>query len=1223
MFHRVPFISLTSFCFVAISLALAALSSFSSPQDTSHASHGGSLPTVSIKSVAPAVGEEGGRLRVTVKLSRPLTADENYCYAGSPNNGNDGRVCIQGGIIVWDSYNDHFQDEGPNVSDRSVKFIFQSGETEKRLGFGIPDDECITPDRTIRIRVNWMFDDSDIYGYTIENTEHTVPIAGNDEENGITVDDGGQCPAVDEGATEDIPVNHAPAFGTNPIERSVDENTGSGEDIGAPVTANDEENDTLTYSLTGTDASHFDIESSTGQILTDGELDHETKDTYYLAVQVTDGKNVAGDPDSAIDDSIDVTVTVDDVDEPPVFDSGIPTSLNVIENTPAGENIGDPVTATDPEKLAVTYQLDTGDGASFDIDSSGQIKTKADLMDRTQSTYNVTVTASDPGGNEAEHDVTISVTDANDPPAFKSDQGDVQTSTTREVAENTASGQPVGDPVTATDDENDTLTYSLGGTDAASFDFDKSTGQIKVKDPLDFETGTTSYSVTVSVTDGKDLNGNAEDPPVDDASIDVTIAVTNIDVPAVPVAPTVTLANGAATELDVSWTAVTATTTAPVDGYDLHYREKDATPTDDWSEMSVTTNHAAITSGLDYGKTYEVQVRSRNNEGKSAWSPSGDGSIPNLLEVSFSSSNYSTTEGGDTTVTVNVSPAADRDLVIPVTLSAGTAEAGDFSPTSTAVSIASGNSSGSFLVSTTNDSDRSAETVNIAFGTPPLAVGTGLPLAATLTIDDTTPAPRNTDPVSNNGGNSNSNGNTKPPNINLISQQLPRANQAPTFSDGNSTERSVAEMSPEGTNIGHPVRATDTDNDNLNFSLDGTDSESFSIVSGTGQLKTKAELDFELKNTYSVSVSVSDGKGGNDSISVTIRVTDVVEVPVTDEEHQVVVLVDPDDETEVTTVGEDGTITFPQDTRAGLFFVRIDTNPDNCDWDSLDDPPAETLQACVKVEVFDTQGNPITGGNVLDPAISIAVVLDSEDVGTDTVAAFLSSSGGWTSVTFTQTTGDAGDITVSVDGITGPGTYGIGSNSAAAITIIVPPRQPETSLEQNTVQDSPAPPPVPTATPEPTMAPTPVPQPAQAATPMPAVTPQPTPTPGPTPTTQPTPVLSPTAIATVTPTPVPSPTTVPQPTPKPTPMPPPTVSAATPEQQSGVEEQSLRVAAPDIVDLGNAAGSGVPQVTYFGDDDLVLRIWPVILIVLGIAMVLVALGLFLRKREKETDRRRL
>ena len=37
----------------------------------------------------------------------------------------------------------------------------------------------------------------------------------------------------------------------------------------------------------------------------------------------------------------------------------------------------------------------------------------------------------------------------------------------------------IGEPVTATDADSDTLTYALGGTDdAASFDIDSATGQL-------------------------------------------------------------------------------------------------------------------------------------------------------------------------------------------------------------------------------------------------------------------------------------------------------------------------------------------------------------------------------------------------------------------------------------------------------------------------------------------------------------------------------------------------------------------------------------------------------------------------------------------------------------------------------------------------------------------------------------------------------------------------
>ena len=111
-------------------------------------------------------------------------------------------------------------------------------------------------------------------------------------------------------------------------------------------------------------------------------------------------------------------------------------------------------------------------------------------------------------------DVTINVTDVDEPnfaPVFT--EG---TSTTRSVAENPASGQNIGAAVTATDaNMSDTLTYTLGGMDAADFGIVPSSGQLQTSAALVFETKD-SYAVTVSVSDG---NGGAD-------SIDVTINVT-------------------------------------------------------------------------------------------------------------------------------------------------------------------------------------------------------------------------------------------------------------------------------------------------------------------------------------------------------------------------------------------------------------------------------------------------------------------------------------------------------------------------------------------------------------------------------------------------------------------------------------------------------------------------------------------------------------------------
>ena len=66
----------------------------------------------------------------------------------------------------------------------------------------------------------------------------------------------------------------------------------------------------------------------------------------------------------------------------------------------------------------------------------------------------------------------------------------------------------MGARVTATDlgadGRQETLTYHLSGASSGSFDIDSGTGQIRVKDALDFDAathGTATYSLRVAATD--------------------------------------------------------------------------------------------------------------------------------------------------------------------------------------------------------------------------------------------------------------------------------------------------------------------------------------------------------------------------------------------------------------------------------------------------------------------------------------------------------------------------------------------------------------------------------------------------------------------------------------------------------------------------------------------------------------------------------------------------
>ena len=307
-------------------------------------------------------------------------------------------------------------------------------------------------------------------------------------------------------------VDEPPEFDSATATREVPENTEAGGNIGVPVTAADPDTgDTLTYTLEGADLDSFGIDSASGQIQTKSGVtyDHEVKSSYSVTVKADDNNGGTA--------TIDVTITVADVNEPPEF-SVETASRTIAENTTTGVAIGAPVTATDPDTGdTLTYTLEGADLDSFDIDSaSGQIQTKSGVTydHEIKSSYSVTVKADDNNGGTATIDVTITVADVNEPPEFDS------ATATREVPENTEAGENIGSPITANDPDNDTLTYTLGGADASSFDIGRSTGQITVGagTALDYAAGA---SYTVSVT--------AADPSGSSAAIGVTIAVFDED----------------------------------------------------------------------------------------------------------------------------------------------------------------------------------------------------------------------------------------------------------------------------------------------------------------------------------------------------------------------------------------------------------------------------------------------------------------------------------------------------------------------------------------------------------------------------------------------------------------------------------------------------------------------------------------------------------------------
>ena len=699
-------------------------------------------------------------------------------------------------------------------------------------------------------------------------------------------------------------VEESPAFPADEDgARNVAENTGAGEDIGDPVAAEDDDGDSLTYTLGGDDAASFDIVASTGQLQTKAALDHESKSSHSVTVSVSDGYDSEGNTDTATDDTVAVTITVTDVEEDPEFTTGAPVVRSVAENTAAGVDIGKPVTAMDDQGDSQTYTLGGDHAASFDIAAStGQLKTKAALDYETKSSYSVTVSVSDGYDAEGNADtavddtvaVTITVTDVEEAPDFATGA-----SVVRSVAENTEAGVDIGQPVAAVDDQGDSQTYTLGGDDAASFDITASTGQLKTKAALDYESKS-SYSVTVSVSDGYDAEGNA-DTAVDD-TVAVTITVTDVEeIPEFPAAETgariVAENTGAGEDIGDPVVALDS------DRDSLTYTLSG----DDAASFDIveSTGQLQTKAALDY-------------EDKSSYS----------VTVSVS-------DGYD--ADRNVDTAADDTITVTIMV-ADVAETSAFPATETGARTAAENTGAGEDIGgpvTAEDDDEDSLTYTLGgddAASFDIVAATGqLQTKAALDYEDKS-SYSVTVSVSD-GYDADGNSDTATDDTITVTITVTDVEEAPEFPATETGARSVAENTAAWERIGDAVEAEDDDGDSLTYTLGGSDAASFDMVASTGRLRTRAPLDYESKSSYSVTVSVNDGydADGNadtatdDTITVTIAVTDV------EEEGEVALSsVQPQVDTQLT-----ASIADPDGGVSGATW-EWESSSDQSDWESID-----------------------------------------------------------------------------------------------------------------------------------------------------------------------------------------------------------------------------------------------------------------------------------------------
>ena len=485
---------------------------------------------------------------------------------------------------------------------------------------------------------------------------------------------------------------------------------------------------------------------------------------------------------------------------------------------------------------------------------------------------------------------------------------------TRLVAENTPAGEDIGDPVAATDSDNgDTLTYSLGGTDADSFGFVTTSGQLQTKDPLDYE-DKQPYTVTVSVHDGRDANGAANTAV--DATITVTVNLENVEEPgtvtlssAQPLTGTAFVASltdpdGSVTSLTWQWassatsggtfddiTGATSATYTPGAGDLGKYLQATATYTDghDSNKSAVAvsakpTNSVPVFSEATATRSVAEDASISANVGTPVTATDADTLAYTLAGTDAASFRIVETSGQLQTetlldyevrrsyeVTVTVTDTWGATATITVTIAVTNVEEPG-SVTLSTVQPQVGTEVTAELTDPDGDPTRvvwqwaratsqSGNWTNISSGVDrgsytPVAADVGYYLRAWATYEDPQGGSKSANVVSDNPVQAAPAGN----------------NSAPVFSE-RTAARSVSENTATETSFGTPVTASDVNSDTLTYTLGGADADSFVIVAASGQLRTKDPLDYESRSSYQVTVTAADPSNASDSIAVTITVT--------------------------------------------------------------------------------------------------------------------------------------------------------------------------------------------------------------------------------------------------------------------------------------------------------------------------------------------------------------
>lgn len=237
----------------------------------------------------------------------------------------------------------------------------------------------------------------------------------------------------------------------------------------------------------------FDVDSM-GVITVKKRLNYETDDTTYTLQVSVEDKN-----DPSLSSTEVMTIHLKNIKETPIITS---TEFTIPEN-PSDKDVVGTLTSEDPDDLddkeKRTYTL-IGTSPYVKVSEDGKIiVTNKEMFDFEKvESFTIKVKVTDPQNVSSDTVVTIKITDENEAPTLDDKVIKVSEDSKPNVVIDTLKAK---DPDSKNKDFRD-LTYTIVSGDTSLFEVDPKTGEVILKDSLDYEKKK-EYILKVEVSDGE------------------------------------------------------------------------------------------------------------------------------------------------------------------------------------------------------------------------------------------------------------------------------------------------------------------------------------------------------------------------------------------------------------------------------------------------------------------------------------------------------------------------------------------------------------------------------------------------------------------------------------------------------------------------------------------------------------------------------------------------